>query len=120
MTILTDIRADTSNILADWDETHTFQRSTAPISTAGEENLSWYTNLITNGDTQAIRVQRRAQIGRGGLEFSPEYQTFLRHGSDVIEGDRYTFDGFVLYVGAAIREEDKLQLLSARRMKDAT
>lgn len=120
MSILTDVRADTSNILADWQEAITFERCTASISTGGEEALTWSTNLVTVGDVQAVRMQRRAVIAPGGFEFSPEYQVFIRHGLDVKEGDRFTQDGFKIYVNSIVRDEDKLLLLGARRSKDAT
>ena len=119
MTILTDVQADTSNILADWEESVTWEREPdAGASTAGEEIGDWVTNLVTSGDWQSIRAGRRTRILEAGLEFSPEYQGYFRQGVDIKEGDRTTIDGFTVYADMVLRQEDKTVVIASRYSKD--
>ena len=118
MSILTDVQADTSNILADWQETVSLARATVCVTTAGEEVPTWATSLVTKADVQSIRAGRRTRLLEAGLEFTPEYQVYFRQGVDVLEGDRFSFDGFTVYVDMVLRQEDKLVAISSRRSKD--
>lgn len=122
MSLLTDVRGDTSNIISDWGETITFQRATNAViaNSGGELSQTWYTSLVTSCDVQEIEVpsKGRAEIDIGGFGFAPEKAVYLRHGLDVREGDRFSADGFYFNVNMVVRDEDKIIAMAKRKEKE--
>jgi hypothetical protein len=124
MSILSDVRADTSNILADWEETNCWERNIPGVpSTAGETRLTFATNLVTAGDWQSVDVRfaTRAHRTVGGMELRPEFQVYLRATADVKEGDRTRrdYDGELYYVKIVAADEDKTVLTVGRMGREA-
>ena len=118
---LAALRADTSEIIDDWTESVQFERaSLATIAGAGGETTqAWYTNLVTAADVQAAAPRSAPLRTLGGEEYRPEMRVYLRHGSDVLVGDRFRFGSDLYYVMAVPpAEEDKVVAYGSRKGRD--
>lgn len=104
------MRADTSNIIDDWTETISFLRATHASITGygGEFTQTYSTNLTTGCDVQPMNPRSRPLITLAGQQFQPDVMVILRHGSDVVSGDRFTFAGDLHYIQHVRPDEDKV------------
>ena len=121
MSFLTDIRADTSNILTDvWQESVEFQRVSATTGKGGSRAMVWTTNRTTVGDVQEIESGgfKSAAGNQAGAHMLEERVVVLRHGSDVINGDRFLWNSRQHYVRHVIRHEDRVLAFGAPKKKE--
>ncbi len=119
MSLLTDIRTDTNLIVEEWADPITVYRLTVcGVSTGGEQVELWYTNVVTNADIQGIPVERVARIEPGGLGARAEIDVVWKHGTDVLEGDRFRAHDFLYYINALTRDEDKIITRCSQRTRD--
>ena len=107
---LAKFREDTSNMITDWGETVEFMRSTHALIAGGGGAFTntEYTSLTTEADVQTVLPKSVPLITIGGQTFRPEVRVFLRFGSDVQVGDRFSFSSREYDIWHVQDDEDKL------------
>lgn len=105
MTMLSDMKADTVAILAEWSEPLNIHRAANTYDTTGKASREWSSVNILEGDWQPLSGQDIAmEVGR---KIQSDAKVIIEVDEDVEVNDRiYRNDGSFMYVNHIRKYED--------------